>query len=362
MRIGVTTGGGDCAGLNAVIRAVVKTAHFEFHDDVVGLEDGFDALVRGDLPVPLSPRDVRDILQRGGTILGTSNRGNPFSYTTRGSKEAQDRSDDVVDQLEALGVDGLVLIGGDGTMTIGCELAKKGVKIVGVPKTIDNDLMGTDRTFGFDSALGVAMDALDRLRTTAESHDRVMILEVMGRYAGWIALNAGLAGGAHAILIPEIPYDPQAVVRCIRRRFAQEGNYFLIVVAEGARSIGGEVALIEQGHGGRADRLGGAGERLTLEISKSINPEIRVTVLGHLQRGGSPSAADRILSTRFGREAVHMVHRGEFGRMVALQGNGLVGVPLTDVAGRQKLVDPTDQLIQTARSIGVCFGDGQGPR
>ena len=361
MRIGVTTGGGDCAGLNAVIRAVVKTAHFEFHDDVVGLEDGFDALVRGDLPLPLSPRDVRDILQRGGTILGTSNRGNPFSYVTPGSKEPQDRSADVVDQLDALGVDGLVLIGGDGTMTIGCELAKMGVKIVGVPKTIDNDLMGTDRTFGFDSALGVAMDALDRLRTTAESHERVMILEVMGRYAGWIALHAGIAGGAHSILIPEIPYDPKMLVRCIRRRFAQEGKYFLIVVAEGARPVDGSVAVVAEGLEGRPERLGGAGERLAHQIRESINPEIRVTVLGHLQRGGSPSPLDRILATRYGREAVHMVHRQEFGRLVVLQGGELTSVPLEEVAGKQRLVEPSNQLIQTARSLGVCFGDGVGP-
>ncbi|GMV43377.1 MAG: ATP-dependent 6-phosphofructokinase [Myxococcales bacterium] len=361
MRIGVMTGGGDCAGLNAVIRAVVKTAHFEFHDDVVGLEDGFDALVRGDLPLPLTPREVRGILGLGGTILGTTNRGNPFQYLEPGRPGRVDRSGDVVEQLEALGIDGLVLIGGDGTMSIGAELTRLGVPIVGVPKTIDNDLVGTDQTFGFDSALGVAMDALDRLRTTAESHERVMILEVMGRYAGWIALHAGIAGGAHAILIPEIPYDPKLLVRCIRRRFAQEGKYFLIVVAEGARPQDGSLAVLAAGVDGTPERLGGAGERLARQIEENIHPEIRVTVLGHLQRGGSPSPLDRILATRFGCEAVHMVHRGEFGRLVVLRGEHLESVPLEEVAGKQRLVDPGSQLILTARSLGVCFGDGVGP-
>ncbi|NUN13929.1 MAG: ATP-dependent 6-phosphofructokinase [Myxococcales bacterium] len=359
MRIGVTTGGGDCAGLNAVIRAVVKSAILEHRDEVIGIEDGFDQFIRRQAPSELTLHSVRGILARGGTILGTTNRGNPFHYVLPGMTKPTDCSDLVVRQVQQLGLDALIVIGGDGTMSIAYDLFRKGLPLVGVPKTIDNDLGATDYTFGFDTAVNFAMDALDRLRTTAESHERVMILEVMGRYAGWIALHTALAGGAHACLIPEIEYDPQLVVDRIRRSFAKEGNFYLIVVAEGAKPAGGVHSVVEHGTATRAERLGGAGEQLASAIQKHIDQDIRVTVLGHLQRGGSPTSFDRILATRFGYEAVRAVHASKFGQMVALKGQDIITVPMESAIAKLRLVDPKSPVVLAARSIGICFGDDE---
>lgn len=356
MRIGIMTGGGDCAGLNAVIWAAVRTAVLRYGDDVLGLEDGFDALILKHDSRELNVASVSGILHAGGTILGTTNRGNPFSYRLPGSSEATDCSDLVVRRIEQLALDGIIVIGGDGTMAIAHRLVEKGVPIVGVPKTIDNDLKATDYTFGFDTAVNFAMEGLDRLRTTAESHERVMVLEVMGRNAGWIALKTGLAGGAHAILIPEIPYRPEVLVQHIRRHFTRR-NFYLIVVAEGAFPAGGGRAVLEAASSVRAERLGGAGNCVALAIKEHIDPELRVTVLGHLQRGGSPTAFDRALAVRFGRHAVRCLHEGKVGRMVALRGTEIVDVAIQDAVGGERLVDPASDMVSTGRDVGICFGD-----
>jgi 6-phosphofructokinase 1 len=356
MRIGVMTGGGDCAGLNAVIWSAVRTGRIEFGDEVLGLEDGFDALILRHDAVELTLNAVDGILPRGGTMLGTTNRGNPFEYVMPGESEARDYSDLVVHRARSMGLEGLVVIGGDGTMRIAHGLARKGLPIVGVPKTIDNDLKATDYTFGFDTAVNIATEALDRLRTTAESHERVMILEVMGRNAGWIALESGIAGAAHAVLIPEIPYDPLILVQAIRKTFMRR-KFYLIVVAEGAAPVGGVQSVREGAQAGRAARLGGAGEVVADLIRAHIDPEIRVTVLGHIQRGGSPTAFDRTLAVRFGREAVHALHDGLSSHMVALRGTRVVRVTLDEAVGGERKVDVDGQLVQAARSVGLSFGD-----
>ncbi|MDR3539535.1 MAG: 6-phosphofructokinase [Desulfosporosinus sp.] len=358
MKLAVLTGGGDCPGLNAVIRAVVKSA-YQSGLEVLGIRDGFRGAVEGDF-IPLTLSDVSGILPRGGTILGTTNRDNPFAYETKqsGIIKSIDRSDDVLRNLKEHGVDVLIAIGGDGSLNIGLKLANKGLSVIGIPKTIDNDLMATDQTFGFQTAVETAKDALDRLHTTAESHHRVMILEVMGRYAGWIALYAGVAGGADAILIPEIPYNLNRVAQSIQKRAKQGKKFSIIVVAEGAKPLGGEM-VVERMVAGRFDpiKLGGIGAKLGSDLEEHTGMETRVTVLGYLQRGGSPSAYDRVLSSRYGVAAIDAALEGEFGTMVALRGRDIVRVPLHQAVDKLKLVPLTDPLLITARALGIEMGD-----
>ena len=356
--IGVLTGGGDCPGLNAVIRGVVRTALGKGMT-VKGIQNGFQGLVE-DMVVTMRDKDVAGILPRGGTILGTTNRDNPFHYRVEenGKYVFRNMSDRILENLRNNGIQALVLIGGGGTHAVALELEKLGIEVVGVPKTIDNDIPLTERTFGFDSAVGVASLALDRLHTTAESHHRVMILEVMGRYAGWISLHAGMAGGADVILIPEIPYDIDVIVRKVRDRVERGKRFSIIIVSEGAAPIGGGLTvkrIVEDSP--EKIRLGGIGEKLANEIEQRTEIESRCTVLGHLQRGGTPTAYDRVLATRYGVAAVECICRGEFGRMVALQNNMITSVPIADVVGKPHNVPPDDQLVQAGRTIGICFGD-----
>lgn len=357
-KLAVLTGGGDCPGLNAVIRAIVKSAH-QYGLEVLGIRDGFRGAVEGDY-MPLSLNDVSGILPRGGTILGTTNRDNPFAYATNsnGITQILDRSDDVIRNLKEHDVDALLAIGGDGSLKIALEFANKGLPVIGIPKTIDNDLMATDQTFGFQTAVETAQEALDRLHSTAESHHRVMVLEVMGRYAGWIALYAGVAGGADVILIPEIPYNLSRVVNSVQQRAKQGKKFSIIVVAEGARPLGGEM-VVERLVSGRVDpiKLGGIGAKLGHDLEDHFGMETRVTVLGHLQRGGSPNSYDRVLSTRYGVAAVDAALEGEFEIMVALQGRDIVRVPLNQAVDRLKKVSLTDSLLITARALGIEMGD-----
>jgi ATP-dependent phosphofructokinase / diphosphate-dependent phosphofructokinase len=330
MRIGILTGGGDCPGLNAVIRAVVRKGIGEHGDEIVGFRDGWRGVIEGDT-VPMDLSAVRGILPRGGTVLGTS-RTNPYS-----SDEGPER---VMDTLERLGIDGLVPIGGEDTLGVATRLAEQGVRVVGVPKTIDNDLDSTDYTFGFDTAVGVAMEAIDRLHTTGDSHHRTLVVEVMGRHAGWIALHAGMAGGANVILIPENPFDVDGLVAHCRHRFAS-GYSPIVVVSEGAVPNGGELSLStgEKDAFGHV-RLGGIGAALASLIEERTGREARVVVLGHIQRGGTPSPFDRVLATRFGLAAVDALHDGQSGVMVALRGTDIVRVPLSAATARLKLVPP----------------------
>ena len=351
-RVGILTGGGDCPGLNAVIRAAVRTLIRDYDLDVVGIQLGFEGLLTRSI-VPLGGDQIRGILPKGGTLLRTTNRGNPFQYPM--PEGVIDRSQECIDNIHDLGIDGIIAIGGDGTLKIAQRLCDMGIPMVAVPKTIDNDLAATDYTFGFHTAVAVATDAVDRLHTTAESHDRVMLLEVMGRNAGWIALYAGIAGGADIILIPEIPYGPEAIVKMISERKAEGAKFDIIVVAEGAKRIGGEEAYLDK----EKHRLGGIAYQVAADIQQQIDLEIRVTVLGHIQRGGSPIAFDRILASRFGKAAADLVATGRFGNMVALRGDDIVSVPIADAVSRPKYVDPDGELVATARSLGVSFGDGK---
>ena len=358
-RIGVLTAGGDCPGLNAVIRAIVKTAIYRFGLEAVGFMDGYSGVIHNRARI-LESKDASGILPRGGTILGTSNRDDPFRcpVVVDGQKTFKDLSDQSIRNLRKNKIDVLFVLGGDGSLTIGNELSKKGVKIIGIPKTIDNDLWGTDVTFGFDTALQVAMGAVDRLHTTAESHHRVMVVEVMGRYAGWIALAAGLAGGGDVILIPEIPFKHEKVCEQILERLRLGKRFSIVVVAEGARPKKGKM-VVQRVIEDSTDplRLGGIGYHIGNEIEKGTGLETRVTILGHVQRGGSPSAFDRILATRFGTRAVELAMEGKFGRMVCLRGTKIKDIPLTKVGGRQRRVRPDGDMVRTARSIGVMFGD-----
>ena len=355
-KLGVLTGGGDAPGLNAVIRAVVKTSH-NAGVAVVGLEESFDGLIYPEKSRPLTPRDVTGILRRGGTILGTVNRGNPFAEPITTQQGTFDYAERVLDMFHEARLDALVCIGGDGTLAISYEFHKKGVPLVGVPKTIDNDIVGTNSCFGFDTAVSFATEAIDRLHTTAESHRRIMVVEVMGRYAGWIALHAGVAGGADVILIPEIPYDLDKVAECIRERDTWGARFSIVVVAEGARSKDGSVSILEEAHGGHVARLGGAGMACAKEIARRTGKETRFVVLGHLQRGGAPTAFDRTLATRFGGKAVELLLRGQFGKMVANHPPAIVTIPLEEVVGKTKTVPPHNDLLVTARALGVSFGD-----
>lgn len=363
-RIGVLTGGGDCPGLNAVIRAVVKSA-CGLGWEVLGFVDGFAGVVEERLaPMALDLASVRGILDRGGTILGTSNKANPFRYPVRRGDNwvEEDVSDATIERMKRLGVEALIAIGGDGTLKISHGLAQKGFPVVGCPKTIDNDLSDTDVTFGFDTARSIATEAVGRLHTTAESHDRVMILEVMGRDAGHLALHSAIAGGADAVLIPEIPYRIEPVVDVIRKRSERGQSFSIVVVAEGARPVGGEQAIVESATatpGRGVVRLGGAGKAAADLLCRQITEhEIRVTVLGHLARGGMPTAYDRLLGSRFGCEAVQLVADGRFDHMVALRGNDVVAVPLGS-ASKTRYVDVDGQLVHNARQLGMVFGDEQ---
>jgi 6-phosphofructokinase 1 len=357
-RIGILTGGGDCPGLNAVIRSIAKPAMNYFNSKVIGILDGFEGLVEGRMR-ELSPLDVTGIINVGGTILGTSNKGNPFQYPVGGPGSVRiiDASEQALENYRNWQLDVLIAIGGDGTMHISHKFGQMGMNIIGVPKTIDNDLDATDITFGHDSARLVATEAIDRLQTTASSHHRVMVVETMGRYAGWIALGAGVAGGADVILIPEIPFKWDKIYDSVLKR-SKGAKFSIICVAEGAKSADGEIVVKEM-DGKRTDpvRLGGIGELVGKKISDETGLETRVTVLGHVQRGGSPTPYDRILGTRFGAIALQSSSHGEFDVMVSLQRREVVTVPIADAIGKLRLVPPDSQLIMAARSVGTSFGD-----
>ena len=355
-RIGVLTGGGDAPGLNAVIRAVVKTAS-NSGIDCVGLEDSFDGLIEAGRARPLTPRDVTGILRLGGTILGTTNRGNPFAYPVNTSEGTHDYSARVVEMFQKMGLDALIVIGGDGTLAIAHEFCGRGIPIVGVPKTIDNDIVGTTNCFGFDTAVAFATDAIDRLHTTAEAHRRIIVVEVMGRYAGWIALYAGVAGGADAILIPEIPFDISIVAQRLRERDEWGAKFSIVVVAEGAVPKGGVRTLLEAARDGYVERLGGVGAQVCEALAGETGKETRSVVLGHLQRGGAPTSFDRVLATRFGGKAVELVRRGDYGTMVAFDPPDIVARRLDEVVGKTKTVPRDNDLLLTAKALGVTFGD-----
>src|SRR5215210_6584819 len=354
--IGIVTGGGDAPGLNAVIRAAVKTAVGEYGMRVVGIEDSFEGLLGETHVRELKPSDVRGLLPRGGTILGTRNRG---SFVVRQEGGGHAMPDEVYGEalknLERLGIDALVAVGGEGTLAIAHEFDRRGFPVVGVPKTIDNDLAATELTFGFMTALDTATEALDRLHTTAESHDRVMILEVMGRHAGWIALHSGVSGGADVILIPEIPFSVGKVAQKVRERDACDSQFTIIVAAEGAKEVEGHQIYMDKGDRQSAPRLGGIGHHLAGELSELTKKEARCVVLGHLQRGGSPNAFDRMLGTNFGACAVRSLASGETGCMVALQAGTIVTVPLAEACSAIKTVPVDGQLVRTARDIGISF-------
>ncbi|WP_426752422.1 6-phosphofructokinase [Myxococcus sp. Y35] len=361
MRLGVLTGGGDCPGLNALIRGLVKRGTHEFGHEFVGIENGYMGLVEPGLARPLTEEDTRGILPKGGTILGTSNKANPFAYATRedGHWVERDVSDQVLRRCEELRLDGLIAVGGDGTLSIGHRLSEKGLKVVGCPKTIDNDLSGTDQTFGFDTARLIVTEALDRLHSTAEAHDRVMVVEIMGRHAGFLTLESGIAGGADVILIPEIPYRVEAVVEKLRRRATRRRSFSIIAISEGAFPQGGELAVLDSAEaipGRGVVRLGGSGKVLADLLARHIEAEIRVTVLGHLQRGGSPSAADRVLATRYGCKVLDLVSAGQWDHMVALRAGEIVAVPLSE-SRKERRVDPAGELVRFTKSMGISFGD-----
>jgi len=360
-RIGILTGGGDCPGLNAVIRAVAKTAMLQFRIEVLGIEDGFQGLIENRVR-PLSFRDVSGILTRGGTILGSNNRCNPQRYCTHLAADGRPVFEDVtatcIDTIRKNKIDALIVIGGDGTMSCAAPLVEAGVNVIGIPKTIDNDLFGTEITFGFLTAVATATEALDRLHSTADSHHRVMVCEVMGRNAGWIALTSGVASGSDMILIPEIPYEEDAVADYITQRMSGGPGFAIVVVAEGATPLGGKQTIA------RVDptsydpiRLGGIGQRVANLIAVKTTAEVRMTALGHILRGGMPIAADRILATNFGYHALSILMEGASGRLVVRENNVFSDVDLLISAGRQRLVPTNHALIAAARALGTSFGD-----
>lgn len=358
-RIAINTGGGDAPGLNAVIRAAVLAAKRRDWE-VFGVARGYQGLLDTHLTRPLDLDSVRGIAHLGGTILGTSNRGNPFDYPVTlddGTVETINRSDQIVENFRKLGLDALIAIGGDGSMAIANQLCEKGVPIVGVPKTIDNDLDGTVVTFGFHTAVSVATEAIGRLHSTAEAHDRVFTIEVMGRYAGWIALYAGLAGGADAILMPEIPYRIDAVCDKIRRREARGRRFSLVVVAEGAKPVGGEITTQREKREGQQVLLGGVAHRVAEQIQERTGKETRTVVLGHLQRGGSPTSYDRVLALRFGAAAVRVIAEGKSAVMVALDPPKVHTVPLQEATRRMKTIPLDHDVVHTARDLGISLGD-----
>lgn len=361
--IAISTGGGDAPGLNAVIRATVLAAENRGWA-VWGIRDGYHGLLSpekygGDGIIRLTRARVSGIAHLGGTILGTTNRGNPLRYPVQqpdGAWLEVDRGDELVATLKARGIDAMVVVGGDGSLGIGYELAKRGIKVVGVPKTIDNDLEKTFMTFGFDSAVSFATECLDRLHSTAASHHRIMVVEVMGRYAGWIALHAGIAGGADAILIPEIPFEIEHVAEHIRRREKKGRLYTLVVIAEGAKPKGGAVSVVGKSVG-QAERLGGVGEKVGRELEQLVGRETRVVVLGHLLRGGTPTSFDRLVALRFGAAAVRALEAGHSSVMVSLEPPHVRYQPLEAAVGRMKTVSLASDTVATARDLGICFGD-----
>ncbi len=363
-RIAITTGGGDAPGLNAVICAATRAA-LQRGWSCVGIRDGYDGLLspgryRDGGLLELTHERVEGIAALGGTLLGSTNKGDPFAYPTpqvNGGTALVDRSQDLLDALAREAVDALVAVGGDGSLAIAHRLAGRGLRVVGVPKTIDNDLDRTVTTFGFDSAVAFASDCIERLHTTAASHHRVLVVEVMGRYAGWIALHAGLAGGAHAILLPELPFDLAAVAGMVARREAQGQAYSIVVVAEGACPRDGARALTAPAEAGHAERLGGMGEQVSQALARLTGKDTRCVVLGHLLRGGSPTAFDRVAALRFGAAAVRELAAGLSGIMVALDGSDVRPVPLAEVAGRMKAVPLDGDTLATARDLGICLGD-----
>ena len=368
-KIAIMTGGGDCPGLNPVIRAVVNTAINKYGLEVVGIRHGYHGLYHGEF-VKLGLEDVSEIITKGGTMLYSSNKDNLFKYPQRdengeflrdenGGLIYKDESDVGVANLKKEGIDALFILGGDGTLTSGRDFARKGVNVIGIPKTIDNDLAGTDYTFGFDTAIGVATDCLDRVRTTGMSHHRIMVVEIMGRGAGWMALHAGVAGAADVILIPEIPYDIEKVAEKIKADKKKGKEFSIVAVSEAAKPKGGQATILKV----REDspdpiRLGGVGAVVADQLEALVGSEARATILGHIQRGGTPTAHDRVLSSRYGYAAVEMAMRGEFGRIVALKGDTITSVSLEEVIGaKNKNVPPDHELVSVARAMGICFGD-----
>lgn len=378
MKIAISTGGGDAPGLNAVIRAVVLSATARGWT-CAGILRGFGSLLsRGEGAgaawvgperrkmayahglMPLGPEEVRGITHLGGTILGASNRGNPFKWPSvdqDGRAIEVDRSDELIQALRDAGVDALVIIGGDGSLSIAHDLWLKGMPVVGVPKTIDNDVWGTETTFGFDTAVSTATEAIDKLASTAMAHDRVMVVELMGRYTGWIALHSGISGDADVILIPEIPFHVEKVCQAIRDRVSQGKQFGIVVVAEGAKPRDGELSLLEGRKAGQVERLGGIGAQIAHLIARETGKETRTLVLGHLQRGGSPTTFDRLLALRFGSAAVRAVADGAFGTVVVYSPPNVERRSLADVVGRTRYVPLESGVIMTARSLGICFGD-----
>lgn len=362
-RVLVATGGGDCPGLNAVIRAVVKRAAQEKDWEVVGSIQSFDGILKEPTEIKiLDDAAVKGIHYQGGTIIGTTTKGGPFAWPVKnkdGSWGSADRSDEMIRKLQYLGIDAVISIGGDGSQKISQALYEKGLNIIGVPKTIDNDLSATDFTFGYQTAVQICTEAVDKLKTTAASHNRIFILEAMGRDAGWIALSAAIAGGAEACLIPEIPYDIKKIKEKLDTRFLKGKGFGIIVVAEGAMPKGGIALAAESTEVGNPNlKLSGAADRLLVELKEAgVEADIRTTVLGHLQRGGIPLAYDRVLATQFGVKAFEMVLEGKFGQMVAYRHPEVVGVPLPEAIGKQNLVDPKANLVKTAKGVGIAFGD-----
>jgi len=352
-RIGILTGGGDCPGLNPAIRAVAKTAFFCHKAKVIGFKDGYEGLIKNQTR-ELTWEDVSGILTQGGTILGTSNRANPFAY----GEKKKDVSKQALKNFRRLKLDALICIGGDGSLHIAHRLNQMGLPIVGIPKTIDNDVEATDFTIGFDSAVAVATESIDNIHSTAESHHRVMIVEVMGRYTGWLALYSGVAGGGDVILIPELPFDIKKVCRELVRRSKIGKRFSIVVVAEGVKP-GDSKLVIKRKVKGSTDpiRLGGVSYRIAEQIENLTGLETRVIILGHLQRGGKPTDFDRILATQFGKKAVDFVMEGKFGYMTCLQGGKITSVPIQSGIARLKKVTPDLPLIQAAKAVGTCFGD-----
>jgi len=356
-RIGILTGGGDAPGLNAVIRAAVRSALTRGWE-VVGIREGFEGLLKPGLMRRLEEKDVAGILRMGGTILGTTNRGNPFDYASKDGKGTQDRSDEAVKNFKKHKLDALIAIGGDGSLSIAHKLFKKGVPVVGVPKTIDNDVYGTVMTFGFDTAVSTATDALDKLHSTAQSHQRVMVVEVMGRNAGWIALHSGIAGNADVILLPEIPFTIDHVCNKINERYAFGPKFAIVVCAEGAMPKGGSLMTTREKEAGREHpHLGGIAEFIAKEIQKRTGHESRSIVLGHLQRGGEPTTFDRLLGSRLGVAAVELIEKKKFGQMTALNPPNITSVPIALAISKLKKVPADSDVIYAARALGISFGD-----